>query len=125
MPTVFVVPSVGLYNYGCSRKGKPVARQGRKAYGPPLGGSRVAEKERFLVYSALVYRLSKAVLTMVRKVRGILKHTLSGPATRRFLQLVGKKAALSLEKIKRIATLSTVMAVLAILLFVSIVLGYI
>jgi hypothetical protein len=125
MPTVFVVASVGLYNYGCLRKGKPVARQGRKAYGPPLGGSRVAEKERFVVYSALVSRFSKAVLTMVRRVRGTLKHVLSGPATRRFWQLIGKKAALSLEKIRRIATLSTAMAVLAILLFVGIVLGYI
>jgi hypothetical protein len=77
------------------------------------------------VYSAPFSKLSKAVLTMVRRVRGILKHALSGPAARRFWQLVGKKTALSLEKIRRLATLSTVMAVLAILLFVSIVLGYI
>ncbi len=77
------------------------------------------------MYSALVSKFSKAVLTMVRRVRGILKHALSDPAARRFWQLVGKKAALSLEKIRRLATLSTVMAVLAILLFVSIVLGYI
>jgi hypothetical protein len=125
MPTVFVAASVGLYNYGCSRKGKPVARQGRKAYGPSFGGSRVAEKEGFLVYSAPFSKLSKAVLTMVRRVSGILKHVLSGPAARRLWQLVGKKAALGLEKIRRLATLSTVMAVLAILLFVSIVLGYI
>jgi 1,4-dihydroxy-2-naphthoate octaprenyltransferase len=90
-----------------------------------LGGSRVAEKERFPVYSALASRFSKAVLTMVRRVRGILKHFLSGPTARRFWQLVGKKASLSLEKIRRIATLSTAMAVLALLLFVGIVLGYI
>jgi hypothetical protein len=77
------------------------------------------------VYSAPLSKFSKAVLTMVRRVRGILKHALSDPAARRFWQLVGKKAALSLEKIRRIATLSTAMAVLAILLFVSIVLGYI
>ena len=77
------------------------------------------------MYSALLSKFSKAVLTMVRRVRGILKHALSGPAARRFWQLVGKKAGLSLEKIRWIATLSTVMAVLAILLFVSIVLGYI
>ena len=77
------------------------------------------------MYSAPLSKLSKAVLTMVWRVRGILKHVLSGPAGRRFLQLVGKKAALSLEKIRRIATLSTLMAVLAILLLVSIVLGYI
>jgi hypothetical protein len=90
-----------------------------------LGGSRVAEKERSLMYSALLSKFSKAVLAMVRRVRGILKHALNGPAALRFWQLVGKKAGLSLEKIRWIATLSTVMAVLAILLFVSIVLGYI
>ena len=70
-------------------------------------------------------KLSKAVMTMVRRVRGILKRALSGPAARRFWQQVGKMAALSLEKIRWIATLSTAMAVLAILLFVSIVLGYV
>ncbi len=70
-------------------------------------------------------RFTKAVMTMVRRVRGILKHALSGPAARRVWQQVGKMAALSLEKIRWIATLSTAMAVLAILLFVSIVLGYV
>jgi hypothetical protein len=89
------------------------------------GGSRVAEKERFLVNSARLSRLSKATLTMLRRMANILKHALSGPATRRFWQLVEKKAALSLEKIKPIVTLSTVMAVLAMILLVSIVLGYI
>ncbi len=122
---MFVVASVRLYNFGCPRKGKPVARQGRKAYGPPLGGGRVAEKERFLVYSARLSKLSKAALMMLRRVANILKHASSGPVARRFWQLVGEKAALSIEKIRRIATLSTLMAVLAILLFVSIVLGYI
>ena len=77
------------------------------------------------MYSAPFSKLSKAVLMMVRRVRGILKHASSGPAARRFLQLVGKKAALSLEKIRRLATMSTAMAVLAILIFVGIVLGYI
>jgi hypothetical protein len=78
------------------------------------------------VYSAQLSKLSKAVLTMLRRVVSILKRASSGPAARRFWQLVGKKAAaLSLEKIRRIATLSTLMAVLAILLLVSIILGYI
>jgi hypothetical protein len=70
-------------------------------------------------------KLSKAVMTRVRRVRGILKRAYSGPAVRRFWQQVKKMAALSLEKIRWIATLSTAMAVLAILLFVSIVLGYV
>jgi hypothetical protein len=77
------------------------------------------------VYSAPLSKLSKVVLTMLRRVANILKHALSGLGGRRFWQLVWKKAASSLEEIKRIATLSTLMAVLAILLFVSIVLGYI
>jgi hypothetical protein len=90
-----------------------------------LRDSRVAEKEGFLMYFVPLSKFSKAVITMVRRVRGILKRALNGPAARRFWQQVGKKAALSLEKIRWIATLSTAMAVLAILLFVSIVLGYI
>ena len=77
------------------------------------------------MYFVPLSKFSKAVITMVRRVRGILKRALNGPAARRFRQQVGKKAALSLEKIRWIATLSTAMAVLAILLFVSIVLGYI
>jgi hypothetical protein len=90
-----------------------------------LGDSRVAEKEGFLMYFVPLSKFSKAVITMVRRVRGILKRALNGPAARRFWQQVGKKAALSLEKLRWIATLSTAMAVVAILLFVSIVLGYI
>jgi hypothetical protein len=90
-----------------------------------LGDSRVAEKEGFLMYFVPLSKFSKAVITMVGRVRGILKRALNGLAARRFWQQVGKKAALSLEKIRWIATLSTAMAVLAILLFVSIVLGYI
>ena len=90
-----------------------------------MGDSRVTEKERVLMHFVPLSKLSKAVMTRVRRVRGILKRAYSGPAVRRFWQQVGKKAALSLEKIRWIATLSTAMAVLAILLFVSIVLGYI
>ncbi len=90
-----------------------------------MGVSRVTEKERFLMHFVPFSRFSKAVMTMVQGVRGILKRTLSGPAARRFWQQVGKMAALGLEKIRWIATLSTAMAMLAILLFVSIVLGYV
>ncbi len=77
------------------------------------------------MYSTRLSKLSKAMLTMLRRVANNLKYALSGLAERRFWQLAGKKVALSLEKIRRIATLSTLMAVLAILLLVSIVLGYI
>jgi hypothetical protein len=77
------------------------------------------------VYSVRLSKLSKAVLTMVRRVSNILKRASSGPAARRFWHLVGKKAALGQDKIKAIVNLSTLMAVLAILLLVSIVLGYI
>jgi hypothetical protein len=77
------------------------------------------------VYSARLSKLSKAALMMLRRVANILKRASSNPVARRFWQLVGEKAALSLEKIKPIVNLSTLMAVLAILLLVSIVLGYI
>jgi hypothetical protein len=77
------------------------------------------------VYSARLPKLGKAVLRMLRGLANTLKHASSSPAAQRFWRLVEKNAAIGLEKIKRIVTLSTVMAVLAIVLFVSIVLGYI
>jgi hypothetical protein len=55
----------------------------------------------------------------------LLNHAVTGSTARLVWRLVEKKAALGLEMIKRMATLSTLMAVLAILLFLSIVLGYI
>jgi hypothetical protein len=77
------------------------------------------------VYSAPLSKLSKALLAMLRRVATFLKHAVSGSTARLVWRLVEKKAALGLEMIKRMATLSTLMAVLAIVLFVSIVLGYI
>jgi hypothetical protein len=62
---------------------------------------------------------------MLRRVATFLKHALGGLTVRRFWRLVEKKVALGLEEIRRLATLSTLMALLAIVLFVSIVLGYI
>ena len=62
-----------------------------KPKGLLLEGSRVAEKEKVVVYSDPLSKLKKLLLA----------------------------------KLRRIATLSTLMAVLAIVLFMSIVLGYI
>jgi 1,4-dihydroxy-2-naphthoate octaprenyltransferase len=89
------------------------------------GGSRVAEKEISAVHSAPLSKLSKALLTTLRRVATFLRHVLSGLTVRRFRRLVEEKATSAMEEIRRIATLSTLMAVLAIVLFVSIVLGYI
>jgi hypothetical protein len=77
------------------------------------------------VHSAPLSKLSKALLTKLRRVATFLRHALSGPTVRRFRRLIEKKGALALEQLRRIGTLSTLMAVLAIVLFVSIVLGYI
>jgi hypothetical protein len=77
------------------------------------------------VHSAPLSKLRQALLARLRRVASLLNHAVSGSTARQFWRLVEKKAALGLEMIKRMATLSTLMAVLAIVLFVSIVLGYI
>jgi hypothetical protein len=125
MTTVFVAASVGLYNGRRYEKANLPQDRDAKPTGLLWGGSQVAEKERFLVYSAPLSKLSKALLAMLRRVATFLKHALSGLTVRRFRRLVEEKATSAMEEIRRITTLSTLMAVLAIVLFVSIVLGYI
>jgi hypothetical protein len=73
-------------------------------------------------------KLGKAVLTILQGVANSPTFHTSGVAQGahwRLWRVVEKKAARGLERLRRISILSTAMAVLAVILFVSIVLGYI
>jgi hypothetical protein len=73
-------------------------------------------------------KLGKAVLTILRGVANTPKFHTSGVARGahwRLWRVVEKKLVRGLEGLRRISVLSMAMAVLAVILFVSIVLGYI